>query len=212
MGKFSFWGWDDGSSILFWSRPKDIRHECRDGCKLYVKVNLPSFTKKQRMYVDKLEFDMVKKKIEKVLNRHEIASGTFLSLKIFFHIPKGEINTRLVYDLTTCGLNEALRDPKLCMTYVENILDTSNHSYWFGDVDTAEMFDTYKMSEKAQPYAGVDFYWTKKGKALMWEQWTSIAMGILSSPFATTMMFVWGMEVIISDFGKMRLILSIGIQ
>ena len=85
-------------------------------------------------------------------------------------MPKGDSEIRLVYDLTTCGLNEALRDPKLCMTYVENILDTSNHSYWFGDVDTAEMFDTYKMSEKAQPYAGVDFYWTKKGKALMWEQ------------------------------------------
>ena len=27
VGKSSFWGWDDGSSILFWMCPKNKRHE-----------------------------------------------------------------------------------------------------------------------------------------------------------------------------------------
>ena len=63
VGKYSLWGWNDGSSILFWMWPKDIRYEYRDGCEMYLKVNIPWFTKKHRMPVDKLEFYMVKKKI-----------------------------------------------------------------------------------------------------------------------------------------------------
>ena len=62
-GKSSLWGWDDGSSILFLRWPKDIHHECRDGCEIFVKGELPRFTKKQRMPVENLEFDMAKKKI-----------------------------------------------------------------------------------------------------------------------------------------------------
>ena len=66
-------------------------------------------------------------------------------------------------------MNEALWDPKFWMTSVENILDTATHSSWFGDVDTAEMFHSYKLSDKAQPYAGVDVSWEEKGEALRWE-------------------------------------------
>ena len=54
VGKASFWGWDDGSSILFWRYPKDISQEFSDRCELLVKGNLPRFTKKQRMPMDKL--------------------------------------------------------------------------------------------------------------------------------------------------------------
>ena len=52
VGKASFWGWDDGYSILFWRWPKEIRQEFRDRCELFVKVNIPRFTKKQRMLVE----------------------------------------------------------------------------------------------------------------------------------------------------------------
>ena len=103
--------------------------------------------------------DMVKKKIEKLLNRRYVDSGTVLSLKTFFCIPKGDRDTRLVYDMTASGLIKSLWDPKLWMPSVENVLDTATHSSWFGNVDTAKMYHNYKLSEKAQPYAGVDVYW-----------------------------------------------------
>ena len=61
------------------------------------------------------------------------------------------------------------------------------------------MFHNYKLSEKAQPYLVVDVSSAEKGKELSWERWTSIAMGIIYSPFATTRMFVWWVEVIIGD-------------
>ena len=123
----------------------------------------------KRMSMGNLEFDMVKKKIEKVRNRRYITSGTVLSLTTFFHIPKGDNNIRLVYRISVCGMNEALWSTKLWMPSVENVLDTAIHSSWFGDVDSSEMFHNYKLSEKAQTYAGVDVSWDEKGKALRWK-------------------------------------------
>ena len=88
------------------------------------------------MPVEKLEFDMVKKNIEMVRTRRYIASGTVISLTTFFHVTKGDSNIQLVYDLTACGMNESLWHPKLFIPSVEIVLDTANHSSWFGYVDT----------------------------------------------------------------------------
>ena len=90
-------------------------------------------------------------------------------------------------------------------------LNAASHYSWFGDVDSSEMFHNYTLSEKAQPYVGVDFYWVEKGKALKWEEWTRMATGIFSSPFSTTRIFVWVMEVIMGD-QKDRVIRFIAIQ
>ena len=97
------------------------------------------------MPVDKLEFYMVKKKIEKVKNRRYITIGTVLSLTTFFNVPKGDSDTWLLYDLKDCGLNEALWDPKFWMLSVDNVLDTATHSSWFVDVNYAERFHNYKL-------------------------------------------------------------------
>ena len=50
------------------------------------------------------------------------------------------------------------------MTSVESILDTLTHSSWFGDMDSAEILNNYKLSEKDQSYAGVDVSWAEKEK------------------------------------------------
>ena len=85
------------------------------------------------------------------------------------------------------------------MPSVEKFLDTVTNSSFFGDVDTDAIFHNYKLSEKAQPYAGVDVLWDEKGKELRWERWTRMDMGVLFYQFATTSMFECGMEVIIGD-------------
>ena len=36
LGGSSFWNWDDGLSIFFWSWSKEIMRECRDGCDIFV--------------------------------------------------------------------------------------------------------------------------------------------------------------------------------
>ena len=73
------------------------------------------------MPLEKLEFEKAEKKIEIVPNRRYITNGTVLSLKIFFCIPKGYSDIRLVYDITACSMNKALWYPKFWLPSVENV-------------------------------------------------------------------------------------------
>ena len=41
--------------------------------------------------------------------------------------------------------------------------------------------------------------WVEKGNALHWEIWTRMVMDLVSSPFSTTRIFYWDMEVITGD-------------
>ena len=70
---------------------------------------------------------MIKKNVDKVRSRRYISRGTVISLKAFFYVPKGEDDTRLVYDLTASGLNGALWDPTFWMPLVENVLDVATN-------------------------------------------------------------------------------------
>ena len=199
VGKSSFWNWDDGSSILFWRWPKEIRKECRDGCSIYIKGPLPRFTKKQRMPPSPDDAAKVAAKLKTVRDKRYISEGLVKSLTSFFAVPKGDTDIRIVYDLSACGLNEALWAPSFWMPSVDNVLDVSTHSSWFSDIDAGEMFLNYKMDSRVQPYAGVDVSWSQEGKALRWERWNRMAMGLVSSPFATTRIFAWAMEIIKGD-------------
>ena len=64
----------------------------------------------------------------------------------------------MVYDLTACGLNDALWAPTFWMPTVLSVLDCATHSSWFGDVDAGEMFLNYWLDEAIRPYAGVEHF------------------------------------------------------
>ena len=113
LGGSSFWNWDDGSSIFFWRWPKEIMRECRNGCDIFVKGCLPRFARKQRMPPDPEDFAKVAAKIKAVRDKRYIGEGSVKSLTSFFAVPKGESDIHIVYDLSACGLNEALWAPVL---------------------------------------------------------------------------------------------------
>ena len=140
--------------------------ECQYGCEIFIKDKLPRFTKKQRIPTDSAEFEMIKKKIDKVQSRRYIDGGTVLSLTALFYVPKGEDDIRLVYDLTALVLNDAFWVPTFWMPSVETFLDVATHFSWFGYIDAAEMFHKYKISEILQPSAGVEVSWSEKVNVL----------------------------------------------
>ena len=176
--------------------------EFRDGCDIFIKGKFLRFTKNKQVTTDPTEFEMINKKVDKVRSRHCIAGGKELSLTDFVYIPMGEDDIILVYYLTASGLNDALWTPTFWMPLLENILDVATNSSWFRDMDAAEMFHNYKMSEILQPYAGIDVSWAEKGNALHWEIWTRMAMGLVYLPFATTNIFYWAAEVITGDMKR----------
>ena len=81
---------------------------------------------------------------------------------------KGEYDIRLVYDIAALILNAALWSLTFWMPLLDNVLGVATHLSWFGDIDAAEMFHKYKISESMQPLAGVDLYWAEKGNKLHW--------------------------------------------
>jgi hypothetical protein len=155
----SFWDWDGGSTAFFWRWQPEVKGDMRDGTRLFLKGELPSFRKKQRLNGDLWVRELVKLKIDQVRARaYYIAEGRLvLNLSSFFHVPKCHEDIRIVYNLTACaGLNEALWAPSFWMPTIMSMLSCATHSSWFGDVDAGEMFHNYPLEERIRPYAGVD--------------------------------------------------------
>lgn len=91
--------------------------------------------------------------------RGYIEVGIVLSLACCFQVPKGKDDIPMVYDVTACGLNDALWAPGFWMPTIMNVLDCATAASWFGDVNAAEMFLNYLLDVEVRPYAGVDVSW-----------------------------------------------------
>ena len=85
--------------------------ECQNRCEIFIKGKFPRSTKNQRVPTDPPNFEMIKNNLDKVQSRHYIAGGTVLSLTSFFYVPKGKVYIKLVYDITSLVLNDALWAP-----------------------------------------------------------------------------------------------------
>ena len=197
----SFWDWDAGSFPFFWRWQPEVKRDMRDGTPLFVnKDKLPKFMRKQKISGDQNIKDRVKLKLSKVILRGYLALGAVLSLTSYFHVPKGEDDIRMVYDATACGLNDALWAPTFWMPTILNVLDAATETSWFGDVDAGEMFLNYPLDIAMRAFAGVDVSWMyPDNPGCTWYRWTRMAMGLRSSPWVTTRLFAWAMEIIKGD-------------
>lgn len=82
----------------------------------FIKSTLPTKVKKGRSLANNENFDKIISKIETVLKRGYIQPGQVSSLIDFFAVPKGD-DIRLVYNGTSCGLNEATWAPHFWLPY-----------------------------------------------------------------------------------------------
>ncbi len=71
-------------------------------------------------------------------------------------MPKGDDDTRIVYDATKCGLNKALWAPNFFLPTIDSLLHNADHDTFYGDIDLGEMFLNYALDEAVHPYAGVE--------------------------------------------------------
>lgn len=129
----------------------------RDGTPLFVKQEaLSRFKQAQKLPADPTIVERIKAKMNKVCLQMYIAIGLVLSFTSYFHVAKGESDIQMVYDLTACGLNDALWAPTFWMPTILNVLDCTTSSSWFGGVDAGEMFLNYWLVPLICPFAGVD--------------------------------------------------------
>jgi len=131
---------------------------------------------------------VMRKKLDKVRRLKYIQAGRVDSLTSFFAVRKGETDTRMVYDGTKSGLNDAMWAPWFALPTIETHLRFVSQGSFMGDMDIGDMFHNFMLHEDVQKLAGLDitpFYpeELRDGRRMIWERWSRCAMGLRSSPY-----------------------------
>ena len=195
----SWWEWRDGSTLLFWRWPKEIRKWARDGVPVFVQGKLPRWKHKQRLPTVKAKAEQMKKKLMKSVNRRYICDGSVSSLINCFAVDKGPVDIRLVYDGTKSLLNLATWAPNFFLPSIDSMLMSVTTKSWFADLDLGEMFLNYFMCKEIRQYSGVDLTEVLKTGKTEWKRWNRIFMGFRPSPYIACKLFGWSTDVILGD-------------
>ena len=188
-GECTEWKWEKGSRPYFWRWGEDNYKDARDGPRVMVKGELPSYKTRQRLSKDKEVVDKVRKKIEKVRANRYICKGEVESLTSYFDVPKDKTDIRMVYNATSLGLNEAVFAPWFALSTVESHLRAVDVNTFMGDNDIGEMFLNFLLDVNICKYAGVDLTDLLESEGMgrrRWERWERLLMGFCPSPYLTT--------------------------
>ena len=196
----SWWEWTQGSSLLFWrwNGPAQIS-AARDGIPIFVSGSLPKARriKPLRLPGDKLA--LVAKKVNGMVTRTYLSAGPVRSCLHFFAVPKGATDVRIVYDGTSCGLNEALWAPNFYLPSSKAAAHMLTFSSWLADADFGEMFHNFFLDEKIRKHAGVDMTYLRRRQPAgetkpQIVRWTRLFMGMKPSPYNAVQHYYCGEE------------------
>ena len=106
----SFMTWDGGSTLIFWRWPSTSRLIARDGLPPYQLHPFPQ-TKKRLRFSSQNSKQQILEKLLICLQKNylELVSANKVQNYIdYFPVPKGEEDIRLVFNGTSCGINQTL--------------------------------------------------------------------------------------------------------
>lgn len=107
-----WWEWSFGSALFFWRWNGDEqRRAARDGMRIFVQAPLPQGRKEAVIKLDDRQLGLVAGKLDVMLRRSYLEAGFVRNTVPFFSVPKGDDDIRVVFDGTSCGLNETLWSP-----------------------------------------------------------------------------------------------------
>lgn len=195
-----YWGWHGGSTLFFWRWPPAYQMQARDRVKVFVRGKLPKYKRHQPKLSDAAKATLVRNKLSKVTARGYMERGPVRSLTGFFDVPKTEVDIRLVYGATKCGLNEAVWPPNFFIPSADTLSRYLTKHSWLGDIDLGEFFLNFPLDPRIRPYAGVDLtHYVGDGKRLQWFRWSRCLMGFKPSPYNSAQTFGWAEELIRGD-------------
>jgi hypothetical protein len=139
--------------------------------------------------------------IDKVRLRNYVLPGAVSNLTDFFDVPKGDEDTRVVYNGASSGLNEALWAPGFFLPIADFAARLLMCHSFTVDADLGEMFLNFPMDPLIRPFAGVDLAGARdcltdpslKGSQML-ERWERLFMGMKSSPCNSVRYFHWAEE------------------
>ena len=159
----TWWEWTHGSAPIFWRwNGWEQITAARDGMTTFVRSSLPRSNKG----VKRLRFDtetrkLVSSKIETMISNSYLEIGFVRTSLHFFAVPKGEDDIRVVFDGTSCGLNEALWSPNFFLPTSRNAAEMLSFDTWMSDADLGEFFHNFFADEKVRKHSGVKNGWNE---------------------------------------------------
>eukprot|EP00980_Cylindrotheca_fusiformis_P027010 scaffold18391_cov83-Cylindrotheca_fusiformis.AAC.3 len=212
----SWWKWDQGSTPLFWRWPtQESREAARDGFCFYVKDDhLPKFRAKNKplkpdvasCLADKVGDLLLKNYISPF--RDELAPSSQID---YFAVPKvispeGEIlDVRLVFNGTSCGLNDALWAPSFWLPTPDTALRKLHFASQMVDFDLGEFFLNFFLPYSVRPVAGINLkplarhLGTVELEPEASYAWNRLLFGLKPSPYNSIRFYYHAEEYVVGD-------------
>jgi hypothetical protein len=153
----SWFEWLEGSAPLFWNWPRKYQTEVRDGQPHYLTGDFsPPFLKAQKRHKDPDKHELIRAKVVKVQRLNYIRTGGVVSGTHFFSVDKGTTDIRMVYNGTSCGLNDILYALHFSLLTVRETLRAILPGFFQCDLDKQDQFLNFKLHRSMKEYLGVD--------------------------------------------------------
>jgi len=126
-------------------------------------------------------------------------------------VDKGDTDIRMVYNGTSCGLNDILYAPHFGLPTVCATLRAILQGFYQCDLDVQDQFPNYKLHRSLREYSGVDVQGVRSlatedasWEALRparWERWERNWMGLRDSPYRSLQ---WQVRLKLVAYGDRR--------
>ena len=195
-----WWEWSHGSALIFWRWTGPTQQvAARDGMRMFVQSALPVARKrKMPMKLSPSVKVLVADKIDGMSRRFYLeSSGHVANLVDYFAVPKGDFDIRVVFDGSSCGLNDTLWAPNFFLPSANAASLLLTFQTWMSDMDFGEMFHNFPMEERMRRFAGIEVLESQSsggGRSTKLLRWTRLFMGMRPSPYNAVRYYYWGEE------------------
>jgi hypothetical protein len=151
----------------------------------------------QKGHKDPAKHEMMRAKVVQVRKQGYILPGKVVGGTHYFCVDnKGADDIRMVYNGTSCGLNDVLWAPRFGLPTVKQTLRALLTGYCQCDLDVGEQFLNYPLHLDLRKFSGVDVRgvrssdqrdhdWEVKRGPGPWERWERDWIGLWDSPYCS---------------------------
>jgi hypothetical protein len=142
----------------------------------------PVFLQPQKQHRDLTKHKLMRAKVVQVRKRGYILPGQVIRGTHYFCVNKGLDDIRMVYNGTSCSLNEVLWAPRFGLPTVKHTLRALLPGYFQCNLDMGEQFLNYPLHMELHKFLGVDVSgvrsadpadaeWEQQQGSATWERW-----------------------------------------
>jgi hypothetical protein len=179
----------------------------------------PPFLRAQSKHKEPTKHELMRAKVVKVRTLDYIRPGEVISGTHFFSVDKGETDIQMVYNGTSCGLNDRLYAPHFGLPTVRETLRAILPGFHQCDLDIQDQFLNFILHKHMREYSGVDVrkVWSVAQEDMewelsrpgSWERWHRNWMGLRDLPYRSLQ---WQVRLKLEVYGDRWAFLSTGIM